>query len=532
MSLHWSFSLELSPLEERLASLCKKKKLFPFLRLIRHQLFSDDFQKLLADSYTERSAGEEAVPPALLAMATLLQAVLKVSDHEAVRLSATDRCWQMVLGTLGEEDAPFSQGTLFHFRQRLIANNLDAVLLTRTVELAKESGLFGDKALRFAFDSSPLFGAGRVEDTFNLLGHAARQVLQLAAKQMKLSLEEVTRQAGMELLTGKSLKATLDINWDSKEEQKHAMHRLVAQLDALGQFVRKQLETQLATPEEIAKDPLQSRWVVIEQIMKQDLEVTEEGPQIKEGVAKDRRVSITDPEMRHGRKSKAIKFNGYKRHLGRDLESGLIIAVAITPANQPESEALKPVLAEVKQLGMKLAELDIDRAYLSAPEVIELKEAGVRICCKAFPLKNGDKFSKAEFVLDFEKEQVMCPAGQLAVMELGQVSKFGKKTCAGCTLRAKCTKAKNGRSLSIHKEEPFLIELRTRQKTEEGRQELRERVAIEHALARVGQTQGRRARYKGIRKNLYDLRRHAVVFNLHELARAEARQPALTKRAV
>ena len=43
--------------------------------------------------------------------------------------------------------------------------------------------------------------------------------------------------------------------------------------------------------------------------------------------------------------------------------------------------------------------------------------------------------------------------------------------------------------------------------------------ARDHALAHVGHWQGRRARYRGIRKNLFDLRRVAVVHNLHIIAR-------------
>ena len=66
---------------------------------------------------------------------------------------------------------------------------------------------------------------------------------------------------------------------------------------------------------------------------------------------------------------------------------------------------------------------------------------------------------------------------------------------------------------------PRLRELRQRQLTPLGRAKLRERVAVEHALAHIGRWQGRRARYRGIRKNVFDLRRSAVVHNLHVLAR-------------
>jgi hypothetical protein len=119
MALLWTFPVALSSLDSKIFTLCKKRKIFPFLRQVRHQLFSEDFQKILIAPYSERARGEEPVPPALLAMVTLLQASQGVSDEEAVRLSAADRCWQMVLGTLDQEEPPFSQGTLFHFRQRL-----------------------------------------------------------------------------------------------------------------------------------------------------------------------------------------------------------------------------------------------------------------------------------------------------------------------------------------------------------------------------------------------------------------------------
>jgi hypothetical protein len=65
--------------------------------------------------------------------------------------------------------------------------------------------------------------------------------------------------------------------------------------------------------------------------------------------------------------------------------------------------------------------------------------------------------------------------------------------------------------VSIHLAEALLAGLRQRQQTPEGRAKLRERVAVEHALAHVGHWQGRRARYRGTRKNLFDLRRVAVV---------------------
>ena len=59
-------------------------------------------------------------------------------------------------------------------------------------------------------------------------------------------------------------------------------------------------------------------------------------PTLRDGVAADRRISIEDGEMRHGRKSRSLFVDGYKRHIVRDLDSGLIPVVGVTAANAPE----------------------------------------------------------------------------------------------------------------------------------------------------------------------------------------------------
>ncbi len=141
----------------------KKRKLFSFLRDHRHELFDDEFQAELEEMYRQTGAGKNPVPPALLAMALLLQCYSQASDAEAVELAACDLRWQLVLGCLGSEDAPFSQGELFDSRQRFIAHDMDRKLLERARELAKRTGAFDfkqlPKKLDVAVDSSPLTGA-------------------------------------------------------------------------------------------------------------------------------------------------------------------------------------------------------------------------------------------------------------------------------------------------------------------------------------------------------------------------------------
>ena len=147
------------------------------------QTFSTYWPKAIARSLS----GQEPVDAGLLALATLLQAYCHVGDRDAVELTVMDKRWQLVLDCLGAEHPPFSQGTLFNFRMRLIAHNLDKTLLDRTVALAEKTGGFGARQLRAVLDSTPLFGAGRVEDTLNLLGHALRKAVGLAAQELGTS---------------------------------------------------------------------------------------------------------------------------------------------------------------------------------------------------------------------------------------------------------------------------------------------------------------------------------------------------------
>lgn len=509
MSLVWSPPVETSEAEERILSRCKKAKLFVFLRRHRHELFDEAFQHALMSMYAERKGGKEPVAPALLAMVTILQAWLGVSDEDAVEFAEMDKRWQMVLGVLGTEEAPFSQGALFNVRQRLIAHDLDRQLIDRTVALARATRGFSHTALRAAFDASPLFGAGRVEDTFNLIGHGVREVLGTVAVRLGVDIEQAAERAGIPLVVGSSLKAMLDIDWDDPAQKKRALKQLLGQVQSLEAFLRREMNEALAIP------PLKEQWKTVQQIISQDLEPDPDGGglRIRRGVSKERRISIRDGEMRHGRKSKSSRFDGFKRHLGLDLDSGLIVAAAVTPGNRPEGEAAPELFSAVERQGFSVEDCHIDRGYLAAAAMEARRRAGMRVHCKAFPLRNFGRFTKADFELDFQAERITCPAGASASLRPGSVAHFPAATCQPCKLRSQCTEASH-RSVSIHPQEPFLVELRARQRTPEGRAQLRKRIPVEHGLAHLGASQGKRARYLGVRKNLFDLHRHAAVFNL------------------
>jgi len=179
----WRPPVELSPVEQTIVKRIRRAKLFVFLREWRHELFDAAFEEELGRLYEASRRGQPPVPPAQLALATVLQAYVGCSDDEVIEATTMDRRWQRVLDCLDASTPPFSKGTLVAFRQRLMAREADRRLIERTVELAAQRGGFGSRALRAALDSSPLWGAGRVEDTYNLLGHALPKALGVLARQ-------------------------------------------------------------------------------------------------------------------------------------------------------------------------------------------------------------------------------------------------------------------------------------------------------------------------------------------------------------
>ena len=508
----WHPPVEPSSLEQTVITRIKRAKLFVFLRDHRHELFDDAFQEELATLYTRSSRGQPPIPPAQLALATILQAYTGVSDDEVIEATLMDRRWQLVLDCLDTEQAPFSKGTFVAFRKRLIAIQMDRRLIERTIEIASQSQEFGPRALRAALDSSPLWGAGRVEDTYNLLGHALKKVMQVVADQQGRALAEVAKEAGAELVCGTSLKAVLDRDWDQRMQKNEALELVLHVLSTVQTWV----ET-LVDPDEQAV--AQQGMKIAEQVREQDVEVNEQRKaSLIKGVAKDRRISVEDAEMRHGRKSRSVRVDGYKRHVLHDLDSGLIRAVGITPANVSEASVTEAISEDLASQGASLKELHIDRAYLSSHLVRERSE-DLEIYCKAWPVREGQHFHKQAFTLNWEQQMIRCPAGQEMSFVPGGTVHFPPDTCVQCPLKKQCTTSAKGRSVHIHPDEALLIELRERQQTSQGRARLRERVAVEHTLAHVGRWQGRRARYRGVRKNLFDVRRCAVVHNLHVLAR-------------
>lgn len=517
----WTPPAVFSPAEDKLCTRLKKAgRFYMFLRSIRDRLFDDATQARLVAMYAGTPHGLPPKPPALVAMTLLLQSYAKVSDEEAIRRVHMDKAWQMVLGWLEvDPDAiVLAQGTLFHVRQRLIETGTDKVLLARTVDLARETGLFGARALtglRLVVDSVPLEGAGRVEDTINLLGHALRHVVEAVAVVTDRETDEVAREAGVLVLEAPSIKAGLDLDWTAPDASRLGLNILLAQRASLDAWLARQ---PLAVR---AQETVHRAQAMVARIVDQDTEGDPQhgGRQIKEGVAEDRLISLHDPEMRHGRKSKSQTIQGYKRYIASDLDAKVVLGVAVQPANQAEHAGADALRPEVEAHG-EVAEVHVDRAFLASQLVGDVADRGGVVMAKPFPTQGSAGFTKHDFAIDPEAQTVTCPAGHAAPI-VGDLARFPTKVCAACPQRSQCQKegTRRGRAIQIHPREALLKKLRAEVQTPEGRAARRERVEVEHELAHLVVWQGDRARYFGTRKNEYDLRRASMVLNLHAIQR-------------
>ena len=488
----WRPPAEPSPAELAVIKAVRRARLFVFLRLHRHELFDEQFQAELAQAYADRPKGQPPVPPARLALATILQAYTGVSDDEVIEATVMDRRWQLVLDCMGAEEPPFSKGTLVGFRKRLIEKNLDRRLIERTVELAardrgvRPAGAAGGAGLVPAVGGGPGGGHLELDGTRPAQGPGRdRGAAGAGAGRRDRRGGGTSRGAaagGLQPEGG----AGCGLGRPGRPGSR-CWPRCWACWTG---WTR-------SPPGRPAAQAAAAAVAAARQVRDQDVDLTGPAPALRRGVAKDRRISVEDAESA----ARAQVPLGAVRRLQAARSYGTWIRPGPRgghhPGQRAEASVAGDVVADLEAAGWHLSELHIDRAYLSSALVRD-RGPDLAIFCKAWRVRNASgRFAKDQFTLDFAAGQLTCPAGVSMPFEPGRTVRFPAGTCAACPLQARCTASSNGRSVSIHPDEALLAELRRRQQTPDGRAKLRERVAVEHTLAHVGHWQGRRARYAG-----------------------------------
>jgi hypothetical protein len=510
-------SLGLSPRQPDLfattTSFCESRipadSIYGLLHRECFELFPDEMFK---DLFTD--VGRRSVPPMIVAVVMVLQRLEGCSDREAVDRFAYDLRWKYACGGLDFDYPGFVHTVLVDMRARLAASKRPDRVFEVTLTAAKQAGLVGRRRV---LDSTALFDAVATMDTVTLIRSAIRGVLAAAGLGLEADCRAVLQRDDDYRSSGKPA-----CDWEDRQ----AREGLVDALAKDARAVLAVLDNQELGP------VLEKAGELLATVVGQDLESSDDGKfRIARKVAKDRVISTVDPDARHGHKTAARGFDGYKGHIAIDPDTELIVATAVTAGNVGDAAAADALLAAdlpadpAESKEEEPLEVYGDSAYGTGELLQTLEQAGAQVFCKTQPPRApGGRFTKADFTIELDAGTVTCPAGHTAKLRQQkhhrQIAKFGG-LCHGCPLADQCTASRNGRSIHLGKHERQLAAARARQ-TERGWKtdytQTRPRVErkISHLMRR--KHGGRRARVRGHTKVAADFSLLAAATNLARFA--------------
>jgi hypothetical protein len=475
-------------------------------RLFPPELFADLFQP----------TGRRSVPPSILAVVMVLQRLEGLSDREAADRFAFDVRWRYAAGVAdavaGEETASFAHTVLVDFRARLRASANPDRIFRVTCELARQLGLVGVKRV---LDSAPLEDAVTTQDTVTMLRGAIRGLLRACPPPLAAKVR-----AGLVGEDDYAAPGKPACDWTDRAARE-------ALVDAL---VRDACRAHYALRGERLDPRTTEAAVLLATVTGQDIEETTDGRfRIFEGTAPDRVISTVDPQARHGHKTAAHGFDGYKAHVAIDPDSEVICAAEVSPATSGDAAVAPRLLDDLTpaQDGGPATRAVIygDNAYGTGTNLAWLEGHGLTPMVKAqLPTAPGGRFAKDQFRIDLQAQTVTCPARVttpiLPASRGGGRARFGA-ACSVCPLHQACTSSVRGRVVAIHPQEAELAAARTRQRDPAWLADYRAtRPKVERKLAHLLRRRhgGRRARVRGLVRVTRDFRLLAAAVNLARLA--------------
>ncbi len=542
-------SLGRSPTEEDIfrssTDFCRERvqdrSIYGLLHREGHRLFPDE---AFADLF--KDIGRASVPPRIVAVVMVLQRLEGLSDREAVDRFTFDLRWKYAAGGLDYDHPGFVHTVLVDMRARLRRSERPNRIFETVLEVARKAGFVGRTRV---LDSTPLYDAVATQDTVTLIRSAIRGLLKACDAGLASEIRKCLRRDDDYNSPGKP-----PCDWDDAPAREVLLDELARDAYA----ILAQFDGQTASSE------LQQAVQLLATVVGQDIEQREDGVfRIVRGVAKDRVISTVDPETRHGHKTAARGFDGYKGHVAVDPESEIITATEVTSGNVADGDAAESLLADVlakkpsgaesgteakppeaaegKIVEESPAQTDKepsnaapselaykvygDASYGEAELVETIEGAGAKANVKVQAAVAPDgHFSKDAFVVDLDAQTVCCPAGAIVAIRKakdgGGLAAFGVR-CASCPQKSLCTANKEGRTIRIHPKEATLQRKRAEQKSPEWKSDYRHtRPKVERKLAHLmfRRHGGRRARMRGCARVRQDFALLGAAHNLKRLA--------------
>jgi transposase len=470
---------------------------------------ADEFGPLYRDDqFTDLlpTRGQPADSPARLALASVLQYVEGLSDRQAADAVRGRIDWKYALG-LELTDPGFDHTVLSEFRARLVNFQAEQRLLDTLLDQLKERGLIRQRG-RQRTDSTHVLAAIRVLNRLERVGETLRAALNELA-----------------VMTPDWLQILAPPEWYQrygKRVENYHLPRTDTARDELARVIAADGEKLLAAVDAATDQPLLTQIPAVLTLRRVWAEqYTGDPGQLRWREAKDMPSpaelisSPYDPEACYSTK-REMEWVGYKVHLTETCDEEkphLIVNVETTPATTPDDNMIKPVHESLKERSLLPGEHLVDKGYTDAHVLVESQcEYGVTIIGPvaddpSWQARAGEGFDKGNFVVDWDRQVVTCPAGKESISWLpntypknGMVSeaRFARRDCTPCPFRGQCTKSeKEPRIIGLQAREHHeaLQGARREQKTEEFRSSYAARAGIEgtheQAIRRCGLRQCR-----------------------------------------
>jgi len=495
------------------------------------RLFGDE---LFADLFT--STGRRSVPPRIVATVMVLQRWCGMSDREAVAAFEFDARWKYACGGLAFDYPGFAHTVLVDMRARLARSDAPRRIFEVTLGAAREAGVVSAKRV---LDSTPLYDAVATQDTVTMIRSAIRQLLAAADPGLEAELRAVLTRDDEYGSAGKPV-----CDWDDPTARTDLVAELAADAHAcLAVLDGRELGVEVCGIGEL-----------LAAVVGQDLEAGDDGRfRIARRVAKDRIISTVDPQARHGHKTAARGFDGYKGHIAEDPDSEIITDTKVTAGNASDGSVAEDLIADLLTDDTDTDETDTDdtdtddtdtddadldasddaheptvygdAAYGTGEFQQRLDDARIGSKCRTQPpTKPKDRYGKDRFIIDLGTDTVTCPNNVTVTIRRGVhgdgIAAFGD-ACTTCALRSDCTQATAGRTISVGVHEAALARHRQRQQDPAWRDDYRAtRPKVERKLGHLMRHRhgGRRARMRGTTKIDADFNLLAAAANLARLA--------------
>jgi len=497
--------------------------------------------------------GQPGLPPWRLALVTIMQFRENLADRQAAEAVRARIDWKYLLG-LALTDPGFDFSVLSEFRDRLLAGSAEELLLDKLLERCRAVGWLKARGSQRT-DSTHVLAAIRVLNRLELVAETLRAALNAVATVAPDWLQAVTPLAWYERYSRRIEESRLPKDKAEREAYAHTVGedgfmlldaletpeaptglRELPRIEALRRTWQRHYERTPCAP---ASPGAPSACPV-------RFKASRELPPAAEGIE-----SPYDVEARY-RHKRDTAWTGYMVHVSETCEPTaphLLTHVHTTPATVHEAQCTESIQQALIDKEVPPRDHFVDAAYISAELLVDSRdEQGITLRGPARPNPNWQAkvegaYTLADFVVDWERQQVHCPQGRTATSWAERIDatgtpyiqvRFRQQDCRGCAARAGCTQAPEApRTLKLHPQAQYeaLQTARAWYASAEGQQGYKRRAGIEGTLSQGVRAFGlRRTRYWGVAKTHLQHVAIAAAINIDRIvAWLGERPPAQTR---